>query len=79
MILGTIIFGAIFLYYQVYEFTHFVYHEGLVDSIVLSGRPQFSFHFYVHTAGTRAIGVFGYWVGGLFLYRENVYRSCYRC
>jgi len=28
MLLGTIVFGAIFLACQVYEFTHFVYHEG---------------------------------------------------
>ena len=64
MLFGTIVFGAIFLACQVYEFTHFVYHEG--HELTLStyqGEPMSLVNFYVLTGthGTHvAIGVFGF-------------------
>ena len=71
MLLGTIVFGSIFLACQVYEFTHFVYHEG--HELTLStyqGEPHvFGSTFYVLTGthGTHvAIGVF--WLLGWLVY-----------
>ena len=71
MLFGTIVFGAIFLACQVYEFTHFVYHEG--HELTLStyqGEPHvFGSTFYVLTGthGTHvAIGVF--WLLGWLVY-----------
>ena len=71
MLLGTIIFGAIFLACQVYEFTHFVHAPG--NELTLStyrGEPHvFGSTFYVLTGthGTHvAIGVF--WLLGWLAY-----------
>jgi heme/copper-type cytochrome/quinol oxidase subunit 3 len=71
MLLGTIIFGAIFLACQVYEFTHFAYAPG--HELTLSsyqGDPHvFGSTFYVLTGthGTHvAIGVF--WLLGWLAY-----------
>ena len=71
MLFGTIIFGAIFLACQVYEFTHFVHAPG--NELTLSsyrGQPHvFGSTFYVLTGthGTHvAIGVF--WLLGWLAY-----------
>ena len=71
MLFGTIVFGAIFLGCQVYEFTHFVHAAG--NELTLSsyrGEPQvFGSTFYVLTGthGTHvAIGVF--WLIGWLIY-----------
>jgi heme/copper-type cytochrome/quinol oxidase subunit 3 len=71
MLFGTIIFGAIFLACQVYEFTHFVHAPG--NELTLSsyrGQPHvFGSTFYVLTGthGTHvAIGVF--WLIGWLAY-----------
>ncbi|MBT3635712.1 MAG: heme-copper oxidase subunit III [Opitutae bacterium] len=71
MLLGTIIFGSIFLACQVYEFTHFVTHEGheLTLSHYQGQDHVFGSTFYVLTGthGTHvAIGVF--WLLGWLVY-----------
>ena len=55
-LVGTIIFGSIFLGGQVYEFNHFVHHAGLTLSSSIFGS---TFYVLTGTHGTHvAIGVF---------------------
>jgi heme/copper-type cytochrome/quinol oxidase subunit 3 len=71
MLFGTIIFGAIFLACQVYEFTHFVHEKALTLSSYGENQDPhvFGSTFYVLTGthGTHvAIGVF--WLLGWLVY-----------
>ena len=83
MLFGTIIFGAIFLACQVYEFTHFAYAPGneLTLSTYRGEASRIRVHLFCfdrhprHPCRHRCFLVAG--MVGLFFHRKDEYRRCH--
>jgi cytochrome o ubiquinol oxidase subunit 3 len=83
MLFGTIVFGAIFLACQVYEFTHFVHAPG--HELTLSSYQRGSSCFWLNLLCTNRYSwnaccdwsILVNWLVGLFFYWENEYCRCH--